>query len=56
MLLRHALNLETEAAEIETAIGSALADGCRTADLPASDGAPTLSCTDMTQAILDRLP
>ncbi len=56
MLLRHALNLETEAAEIETAIGSALADGCRTADLPASDGAQILSCTDMTQAILDRLP
>lgn len=56
MLLRHALNAEAEAAAIETAIGAALADGCRTADLPAAGGAPPLSCREMTQAILDRLP
>ena len=56
MLLRHVLNAEKEAAAIETAIGAALADGCRTADLPAANGAPPLSCTEMTRAILDRLP
>ena len=56
MLLRHALHAETEAAAIETAIGAALADGCRTADLPAAGGVPPISCSEMTQAILDRLP
>ncbi len=56
MLLRHALNAENEAAAIETAIGAALAHGCRTADLPATNGAPPLGCRGMTQAILDRLP
>ncbi len=55
MLLRHALGAETEASAIETAIGAALADGCRTADLPPPDGAPALTCTAMARAIVDRL-
>ena len=56
MLLRHALNAEKEADAIETAIGAALAEGCRTADLPAANGAAPLGCRAMTQAILERLP
>lgn len=33
MLLRHSLGLEREAAAVESAVGSAIADGCRTADV-----------------------
>ena len=54
MLLRHALDLKDEADAIETAIGAALAAGCRTADL-AREGESSLSCTAMTQAIVERL-
>ena len=54
LLLRHALGLGEEAEMIETAIGTTLAAGIRTADLGGS-GAPA-SCSTMTQAILDRLP
>jgi 3-isopropylmalate dehydrogenase len=54
LLLRHALGLDEEAEIIETAIGKTLAAGIRTADLGGS-GAP-VSCSTMTQAILDRLP
>ena len=54
LLLRHALGLAGEADSIERAIGAALADGCRTADM-AVDGAPVLSCTGMCGAIVERL-
>ena len=54
MLLRYALGAEAEAAAIEAAIGSALDDGLRTADL-AAGGQPTLGCRAMTQAVIDRL-
>ena len=54
MLLRHALGLNDEADAIETAIGAALDAGCRTADL-AREGESSLSCTAMTQAIVERL-
>ena len=54
MLLRHALELNDEADAIETAIGQTLAAGLRTADLTQTT-AP-VSCSQMTQAILDRLP
>jgi len=54
LLLRYALGAETEAATIETAIGEALNDGFRTADL-ASDGMAVTSCSQMTQAIIDRM-
>ena len=53
MLLRHALDLTAEADAIEGAIGAALDAGCRTADL-AREGEPSLSCTEMTRAIIDR--
>ena len=54
MLLRHALALTAEADAIESAIGEALDAGCRTADL-AREGESSLSCADMTRAIVDRL-
>ena len=54
LLLRHALGLNDEAGAIEAAIGAALDDGCRTADL-AREGVTSLSCTEMTQAIVERL-
>ena len=54
LLLRHALGANGEADAIEAAIGAALDDGCRTADL-AAPGAPSLSCREMTGAIIDRL-
>jgi len=54
MLLRYALDADTEATTIETAIGSALDDGLRTADL-ALDGQQALGCQAMIQAIVDRL-
>ena len=54
MLLRYALDADTEATTIETAIGSALDDGLRTADL-ALDGQQALGCQAMIQAIIDRL-
>lgn len=50
MLLRHSLDLNAEASAVELAVERALSDGCRTADLGG-----TLSTTQMTQAIIDRL-
>jgi 3-isopropylmalate dehydrogenase len=54
MLLRHSLKLETEARDVERAIEQTLRDGHRTADL-AGTGSAALSCTAMTEAIIDRL-
>ncbi len=54
MLLRHALDAEEEATKIESAIGSVLDDGLRTADL-ATDGQEILGCQAMTQAVIARL-
>ena len=54
MLLRHALGLAGEADAIEAAVGSVLDAGCRTADL-ARGGESSLSCTEMTRAIVERL-
>lgn len=53
MLLRLSLGLSAPADAIERAVESALDDGLRTADIAA--GGPSLSCTAMTKAILDRL-
>ena len=54
MLLRHSLHLPDAADTIEHAVSTALADGCRTADLMYS-GMPPLSCTSMTDAVIARL-
>jgi 3-isopropylmalate dehydrogenase len=50
MLLRHSLGLEAEAAAVEGAASSAIADGCRTADLGGR-----LSTRAMADEILRRL-
>lgn len=50
MMLRHSFGLETEASAIESAIGTAIANGARTADI-VSDGAASNSTTEMTDAI-----
>jgi len=54
MLLRHTLELEDEAAEIESAVAESLAAGLVTPDLPISAG-QTLTTQQLTDAILDRL-
>ncbi len=54
MLLRHALKLEAEAAAVEDAIGAAIRQGIRTADLAGASG--TRSGTrEMTDAIVKAL-
>ena len=59
MLLRHALHLEDEAAAVEAAIGAALADGLRTADLLSPEqrakAAKATTCSAMAKAIADHL-
>jgi len=53
LLLRHSLNLEDEAADIEAALAAAIADGARTADIAA--GGAAISTTAMTATILEHL-
>ncbi len=50
LLLRHSLHLEKEAAAVETAVDSAITDGCRTADLGGK-----LSTKEMADEIIRRL-
>jgi len=50
LLLRHSLHLEKEAATVEAAVDSAIADGCRTADLGGK-----LGTKQMTDEIITRL-
>ena len=52
LLLRHSLNLEAEAREIEQAVNRALEEGCHTADLAP---AQPLTTTGMGLAVRDRL-
>ena len=54
MLLRHSLNLEAEAAVIETAVKNVLAQGFRTADL-APKGSPIFSTIAITDKVLESL-
>ncbi|UCG23952.1 MAG: 3-isopropylmalate dehydrogenase [Chloroflexota bacterium] len=54
LLLRHSLGLETEAKALEQAIGRALADGHRTADLVGQDSEP-LTTVGMSEVILNNL-
>jgi 3-isopropylmalate dehydrogenase len=50
LLLRHSLHLEKEAATVEAAVDSAIADGCRTADLGGK-----LTTRQMADEIINRL-
>ena len=55
MMLRYSFDLMEEADCIENAVDSVLNDGCRTADIIGNSDAEPLGCTEMTQAVLDRL-
>ncbi len=50
LLLRHSLGLKAEATAVERAIGSAIANGARTADIAAT-GESRISTSDMTAEI-----
>ena len=54
MMLRYSFGLGAEADCVEAAVDRALNDGCRTADI-AGPGDEALSCSQMVQAILDRI-
>ena len=54
MMLRYAFDRKEAADGIETAVGTALNEGCRTYDI-AGPNQKIISCAEMTQAILDRL-
>ena len=55
MMLRYSFDLAKEADCIENAVDAALNDGCRTADIIGRSDAKPLSCSEMTQAVLDRI-
>ena len=54
MLLRHSLELEEEAARVESALRQVIANGARTADLATGEES-VLSTTEMTDAIMQQL-
>ncbi len=54
MLLRHSLDLEAEARQVEDAVAAVLRDGLRTADL-APGGQQSVSTTEMGEAIAARI-
>lgn len=54
MMLRYSFNLAEEADAIEAAVDKALNEGCRTVDI-ALPGEDALTCSEMIQAILDRI-
>lgn len=55
MMLRYAFHLNAEADRIENAVSGVLNDGFCTADLLDSAQTVPLSCTEMTETILERL-
>ena len=55
MMLRYSAGLSKEADAIEAAVEKALEKGCRTADIRCSSQSSPLTCTQMTQAILEVL-
>lgn len=55
MLLRYSLELGEEADCIEAAVEKAINDGLRTADILGDKADTPLTCTEMTQAIIERL-
>lgn len=55
MMLRYSFGLSDEADTIEKAVDKVLNDGCRTADLMGSAEGTPLSCTEMTEKVLEAL-
>ncbi len=54
MLLRHSLDLEAEAAQVEAAVAAVLDEGFRTADLVPA-GQQAVSTTEMGTAVAEKL-
>lgn len=55
MMLRYSFDLAKEADCIEKAVDKVLEKGCRTADLCGDSGVSPLSCTEMTEKILEEI-
>ncbi len=55
MMLRFSFGLSEEADAIEKAVDKVLNDGCRTADLMGSAEGTPLTCTEMTEKVLEAL-
>ncbi|MGN0676708.1 MAG: 3-isopropylmalate dehydrogenase [Ruminococcus sp.] len=55
MMLRYSFDLQAEADAIEKAVDSVLEKGYRTADLVGDSGISPLSCTEMTDKILEEI-
>ena len=55
LLLRYALQAETEASAVEGAIGEVLTAGWRTADLASTEERPPISCSKMAGAIVEQI-
>lgn len=55
MMLRYSFDLEEEARAIEAAVDNVLNAGWRTADILGTSAAAPLSCTEMTEKILEQI-
>jgi len=55
MMLRYSFDLEEEARAIEKAVDKVLNDGWRTADILGASNVTPLTCTEMTEKILENL-
>jgi len=55
MMLRYSFDLQPEADAIEKAVDKVLEKGYRTADLAGDSGTEPLSCTEMTEKILEEI-
>ena len=55
MMLRYSFDLETEAQCIEKAVDDVLNAGYRTADILGDSNAKPLSCTEMTEKLLEAI-
>ena len=53
MMLRYSFSLETEAQAIEAAVDRVLEAGFRTADIMGADEGVPLTCTEMTNKIIE---
>lgn len=55
MMLRYSFDLEKEADDIEAAVNSVIEDGYRTADILTDPDKEPLTCTAMTEKIMERI-
>ena len=55
MMLRYSFDLAAEADDIEAAVNSVIEDGYRTADILTDPAMEPLTCTAMTEKIMERI-